>query len=166
MLHVPVLLAVVLPTRVAPSNNFMALPTSAVPVKTGEMLFVILSVFDFPESDAALRSGVETAGATVSMMTMPAAEALLVPAEFVAVAVTLCVPFIKVELVIVQFPVGSAVALPICVAPSYSFTVLPGSAVPVNTGVLILVTLSVPDEPVSEAVLRSGTEGTKGTLRV
>jgi hypothetical protein len=58
-----------------------------------------------------------------------------------------------------QLPLEFAVALPIWVEPANSLTVLPASAVPLNVGVVSVVTLSVLDEPVSDAAVRSGVDG-------
>src|SRR6202008_379171 len=86
----------------------------------------------------------------------------VLPAASVAVAVIVCGPELSAELVTLQLPEPSAVAVPTCVAPSNSFTVDPTSAVPVNVGVVTLVRLSVLDDPESEAVVRSGAEGAVG----
>ena len=63
-----------------------------------------------------------------------------------------------------QLPEPSAVAVPNNVVPlvSYNLTVLLASAVPVKTGVLLLVMLSVLDVPVSEATVKSGVLGALG----
>ena len=64
---------------------------SAVPVKVGVVLLVILSLSEFPLSDALLKSGVEgVAGAVVSTVMETALEAgLAFPALSVATAVKL-----------------------------------------------------------------------------
>src|SRR5437867_3621531 len=54
--------------------------------------------------------------------------------------------------------------LPTPVAPSKIVTVLAASAVPVNVGVVILVLLSVLDDPVSLAAVKSGVEGAAGAV--
>ena len=78
-------------------------PTSAVPVNTGAVEFVMLSVLEEPESVACVRSGVEgAAGAVVSTVTDSPLEAtLLLPAASVAVAVMLWVPEPSAVVVIV-----------------------------------------------------------------
>ena len=57
-----------------------------------------------------------------------------------------------------------AVPLASAVVPSKRVTVLPASAVPVNVGVLTLVTLSVLEVPLSLAAVRSGAEGAAGAV--
>ena len=79
---------------VCPLKIVTVLPTSALPVNTGVVTLVTLSVLDVPESDAAARSGTDgTDGANASMVTESADEAaLMLPAASVAVAVMLCEP--------------------------------------------------------------------------
>src|SRR3954454_3937053 len=122
----------------------------------------MLSVLDVPVSDAAVRSGADgAAGATVSTVTSKPADApLTMPLLFFAVAVMVWTPFASVVEVIVHAPVVAfAVAVPIAVVPSYSVTVVPGVAVPVKLGRTVLVMLSVLEAPVSDAVARSGADG-------
>src|SRR5215472_18508508 len=166
MLQLPLPSAVALPIWVAPSNSFTRLPAGAVPVSFGVVTLVMLSVLDAPESDAAIRSGVVgAAGAVVSMVSDKAPEATLTfPATSVAVALMLRTPWLRVELVMLQLPLPSAVALPIWVAPSNSFTRLPASAVPVKVGVVTLVMLSVLAAPESDAAIRSGVVGAAGAV--
>src|SRR5882672_5475832 len=104
MLQLPLPSAVALPIWVAPSNSFTVLFAAAVPVKVGVVALVMLSLFEEPESEAALKSGVEgAAGAEVSMVTESAAEAVpTLPAASVAVAVMLCVPWLRIELAMLQ----------------------------------------------------------------
>jgi hypothetical protein len=157
--QLPLESAVAVPIWVEPANTLTVLPASAVPVKVGVVSVVTLSVLDEPVSDAAVRSGVETAGAAASIWTVIADDAALVlPELFVAVAVMTSVPWPRVT-VAVQLPPESAVVVPISVEPEYSFTVLPAGAVPVNVGVVSLVLLSVLDAPVSDAATRSGVDG-------
>ena len=60
-------------------------------------------------------------------------------------------------------PLASAVAVPReVVPPRKTSTVLLASAVPVNAGVVLLVTLSVLELPVSLAAAKSGVEGAVG----
>src|SRR6266545_2852671 len=60
--------AVPLPTWIPSLNILTVLPASAVPVNAGVVTFVMLSVFEDPESLAAVRLGVVGAlGAAVSM---------------------------------------------------------------------------------------------------
>ncbi len=65
-----------------------------------------------------------------------------------------------------QLPEPSAVAVPNNVVPlvSYNFTVLLASAVPVKTGVLLLVMLSPLDVPLSLALVISGALGAVGAV--
>src|SRR5258705_187357 len=126
-------------------------------------MLVLLSVV-LPESDAAARSGVDgAAGAAVSIVTERPAEATLVlPAMSVCLAVRVWLPPDNVELVIDQLPEPFAVAVPRTVVPlvSNSVTVAPTSApLPVNTGVVTLVMLSVLDDPVSVTAVMSGAAG-------
>lgn len=60
-----------------------------------------------------------------------------------------------------QLPLPSATVVPIKVVPSvsYSLTVASGSALPVDTGTLMLVMASLFDSPVSVALVMAGTEG-------
>ena len=86
----------------------------------------------------------------------------MLPAMSVCLAVRVWLPPVSVELVIDQLPEPSAVAVPRTVVPlvSNSVTVAPASApLPVKVGVVTLVMLSVLDEPVSVAAVRSGADG-------
>jgi hypothetical protein len=71
------------------SNKVTVAPTSApLPVNTGVVLLVMLSVLDEPESVAAVMSGADGAAAVVSIVTARLAEdTLVLPAASVAVAV-------------------------------------------------------------------------------
>ena len=59
------LLDVVLPREMEFSKSSTELPGSAVPVKLGVVSLVRLSVFEAPESEAAIRSGVEGASGAI-----------------------------------------------------------------------------------------------------
>ncbi|MNY48235.1 hypothetical protein D3C86_1835550 [compost metagenome] len=74
-----------------------------------------------------------------------------------------CVPGVNVLAVIDQFP-PVAMPVPRTVVPSVSYrvTVEPASAVPVNTGVVILVMLSELDIPLSLAAANTGADGAFG----
>lgn len=65
-----------------------------------------------------------------------------------------------------QLPEPSAVAVPSKVVPfvSYNLTVLFASAVPVKTGVLLLVMLSPLNAPLSVALVMSGELGAMGAV--
>jgi len=141
-------------------------PASAVPAKVGVVTLVISSLLDVPLSLAAVMSGVEgMAGAVVSMVMLSALDATLVlPAASVALAVMLCVPSLRALTVMPGELYAAAVPLPTCVAPSKRVTVLPASAAPVKAGVVVLVMLSVLDEPVSVAAVMSGAVGAAGAV--
>ena len=80
--------AVVLPSTVVPSSKVIVAPASQVPLNVGVVMLVWLSVFDVPSSLAAIKSGAETFGPVVSMVTTKAPEGVLeLPARFVARAV-------------------------------------------------------------------------------
>src|SRR3954447_13923485 len=100
----------------------------------------------------------DTVGAAVSMVTLRAAEVVLLPAASVALAVMLCVPPLNVLLVMLQFPLPSAVVVPSTVLPSSNTTGLLAAVVPEKVGVVTLVMLSVLELPLSLAAIRSGTE--------
>lgn len=89
---------------------------------------------------------------------------LTFPAASVALAVIVCAVLLNAELVIDQVP-SVATTVPKTVVPlvSYKVTVAPNSAVPVKTGVVIVVMLSVFDVPSSLALARSGVEGGFGS---
>lgn len=106
-----------------------------------------------------------TVGAVVSTVTDKEDEAVeVLPAKSVALAVIAWLPLLKADEVILQLPEPSAVAVPKTVVPSvsYNLTVLLASAVPVKTGVVLLVMLSVLDAPVSVALVMSGVPGATG----
>ena len=92
------------------------------PVKVGVVAVVMPSPLEDPVSLAGSRLALAgVLGAVVSIVTASALEAALVlPATSVALAVTECTPWLKVELVIDQAPFVSAVALPRAVVPSVS----------------------------------------------
>lgn len=109
----------------------------------------------------------ETVGAEVSMvMFKPGKEAVLtLPATSLAFAVSVCVPAVKADEVMLQLP-SVAVAVPSTTVPpvSYNVTVDPASAVPVKVGVVLLVMLSTDDVPLSEPAVISGVEGAAGAV--
>ena len=69
-------------------------------------------------------------------------------------------------LVMDQLPLPLAVLIPSTVTPSVSYkvTVLPTSAVPVSTGVVTLVMLSLDELPVSLAAASAGAAGVAGAV--
>ena len=133
------LLAVAVPTWVVPSNTCSVLLASAVPVSC---TLVVPLTIEAPVSTGAF-------GATVSIVTASAAEAeLVVPETMVASRSNCDCHPPGVVVVRVHAPVLSAVAVPTCVVPSNTFTVLFAAAVPVKVSVLSLVMWS-PTTPLS-----------------
>ena len=61
--------AVVLPRTVLPSNNWTVAPAALVPTNTGVVTLVRLSLLELPLSLVAVRSGTDTVGASVSIVT-------------------------------------------------------------------------------------------------
>src|SRR5439155_1255560 len=95
--------AVPLPTWTPSLKSVTVLPVSAVPVKAGVVLLVMLSVLELPVSVAAVISGVAGAAAVVSMvMLRPPEAADTFPAASVALAVMLYVPSASALLVMLQ----------------------------------------------------------------
>jgi hypothetical protein len=160
----PAALAMPEPTAVAPSNNATFEFASAVPVNIGVVTLVVLSVAEPPLSEAVARSGLPgAAGAVVSIVTCSAPDAApMLPDRSVAFAVMVCAPCASVVDVIDQAPVVLALPVPTAVVPSNNVTFEFASAVPVNTGVVRLVMLSVGETPLSETESRSGTLGAPG----
>ena len=138
------------PITVVPSNTVTMLPASAVPVKVGLATSVMLSVLDTPVSDAAIRSGADgIAGAIVSMVIDKAPDAALtLPVTSAILVVMAWVPAARVAAVMVHVP-AVATPVPISLAPSYSVTVSPISAMPVKVGFVTFVILSVLEIPLS-----------------
>jgi hypothetical protein len=90
--------------------------------------------------------------------------ALRLPAVSAAVAVTECVPGAKTLDVIDQALAALALPEPTAVAPSNKVMREPAAAVPVNSGVVTSVILSVWEAPLSEAAARSGALGAAGAV--
>src|ERR1700761_5660126 len=125
----PLALAVAVPIWVAPSNTSTVLPATAVPARVRWLASVM------PSPTVPLSGEKETtlgaAGATVSTVTVRAAEAVLtLPATSTAFEVRAWLPSARVPVANVQAPLALAVAVPIWVAPSNTSTVLPATAVP------------------------------------
>jgi hypothetical protein len=74
----------------------------------------------------------------------------------------LCAPWLRAGLVTVQGEF--AVVLPIGVEPANRVTVLPASAAPVKVGVVVVVMLSLLEDPVSDDAVMSGAEGAAGAV--
>jgi hypothetical protein len=124
----------------------------------------MLSVFEEPESLAAVMSGVSGApGARVSIVMLKALDtAETLPAKSVAIAVMLWVPSPRALVMTVALPL-LATALPTRLLLSKMVTMRPEVAETVNVGVLMLVMLSELETPVSLAVVRLGVPGAEGT---
>ena len=128
-----------LPTGVSPSYTTMVEPASAVVVKAGVGLFVMLSVSMF-ESVAAVKSGVAGAeGATTSLVAVGVVAAVLTfPAASVAVTEGVTVPSARVVVssVMSYAPVPFAEPLTVtnaeAVSVSVALTVEFASAVPMT----------------------------------
>ena len=125
------------------------------------------SVLDEPVSLPASRSGVAgVAGAAVSMVTVRTPEAALTfNAVFVAMAVIWCVPSARATPLVIDHVPVVALAATVPREPVTSennSTVLSGSAVPENVGVVTLVRSSVFDNPESLTGSRSGVDGGLG----
>src|SRR5439155_936285 len=150
---------------VLPSKIFTVLPDSAVPVNVGVVTFVMLSVFELPESDAESRSGAVGADGAVVSMVMPSVleSDRKSVVEGMAVALIVCNPVLSVMTAMLYLSTF-AVPLPTFVLPSKIFTVLPDSAVPVKVGVVTFVMLSVFELPESDAESRSGAVGAVGAV--
>ena len=63
--HAPVPSATVLPSDVSPDETTILSLADAVPVKVGVLSNVMLSEFEVPESDEAIRSGVDAAATSL-----------------------------------------------------------------------------------------------------
>lgn len=142
ILQAPVALAVAVPSTIAPSYSVTVAPFSAVPVKAGAVLRVMLSVFEAPVSLVAAISGADGApGPVMSRVTLRAVEAALVlPARSVALAVMLCVPSVSAAAMVQTPLVASAVAAPGMFAPSYQRdpAALLGGAVKAGLATLVM----------------------------
>jgi len=135
--HAPDAFARAEPIFVAPSNRVTLLSASADP----------------PTAFAPTDVTTGGAGLLVSMATTPNFDAApWLPAASTARAVRKCVPSDSVVDVMDQLPDASVLAVPSVVAPSVRVTVVPMAAVPIRIGVLMFVTRSDDDRPVSDAV--------------
>jgi hypothetical protein len=137
-------------------------------VNTGVVTEVMLSVFDAPESLAAVRSGatVGVRGAVVSIVIDSAGEAAdVLPAVSVSVNVTACTPSaIAGVAVIVTLPLTHT-PVPAATPSTRSVTVFPVIHTRAKSGVVSEVTLSVDEAPVSVAAVMSGPlVGVAGTV--
>src|ERR1019366_3796711 len=100
-------------------------------------------------------------GAIVSTVTLSAVEAAPVLPATVSVAAKICVPFVKAAVARLQAPLAFAVAVPSSVAPSYTFTVLFATAVPVSvrTFTLVMPSPTVPLSGENEVMLGAAGAG-------
>ena len=120
------------PNTVLPSLIVTVSLGVPVPVNTGVLILVLLSVL-LPLSVVAFRSGAEGTEASTVSVSGP----LVWPAGSTWVAVS-CVPFGNtLEGVTVQLPSGATTAVPTGVPPLMTVTVDPGSPVPVMAEPLV-----------------------------
>ena len=120
---------------------------------------VRLSVFEVPESVPAVISGVLGVGAVVSMVILSALEATdVLPALSVWVAVMVYMASERTDELMVTLD-ALQVPLPSSVAPLNRLTVSPLTHEIVKFGVVVLVTSSVEDVPVSVPAVISGVPG-------
>ena len=135
---------------------------SSEPEKTWLATLVTKSVLEAPPSfDSARLVKVRTGGVLSICTVRPADMAPVLPAASVAWAVMRWLPSFSLLLAMRQVP-STATALPSTVPPSYRVTVAPASAVPVKTGMVSAVMLSLSEMPLSELGFRSGTDGAAG----
>lgn len=127
----PLTSATVLQIGVAPSKTVTALPASAVPVITGCVLLVAV-----PLIGAVMLGAI---GAAVSTTKLRTAGALALPAGSVAVARMVWLPSASVLEVHDHAPLTLAVVEHSTTPFSVTLSTAPASAVPVISGVLILV---------------------------
>ena len=123
------------------------LPGSALPLNTGEASPVAAPAATGTETPLlsllSARSAAAT-GACVSRVKFAGAlGALALPAASVTTAVRLWLPSARTGEVKLQLPSWPTVTLPSGVPPSETVTMLPGSAVPLSTGALLLVRPSI-----------------------
>ena len=133
-LHTPLPFAIAVQSVTPPSFTVTVAPGSALPLIVGVLLLDVL-----PAVGALMLGAPGTAVSIVNGRT--AVAGLVLPAPSVAVAVTLCTPTVNAVVgVQVQLPPPSVVAVQTVFAPSFTVTVLPGSAWPEMAGVVVLIT--------------------------
>jgi len=168
--HLPCASAVVEAISVFPpvSYRLIIANASVVPENSNVLALVIPSELELPVSLAVASVGaLGVVGEVVSIVTDRLLEALLtLPAVSLALAVRVCAPSLKVELVIDHLPEPSAVVAPSTVLPSVSYkvTVALASEVPLKIGVVVLVRSSLLLVPLSSALLKSGVPGALGAV--
>jgi hypothetical protein len=143
--QLPLLLVMALQIGTPPSVTCTVLPASAVPLMGGMLLLVVL-----------LAAGVVMAGAVgaalSTVIAVGALAGLVLPLGSVLDAVMLCGPLLSGVLgVQVHAPLAFATAVQIVVGPSFTVTVLLGSAVPLIVGVVSLTTLPGAGEVIAGA---------------
>jgi hypothetical protein len=148
-----------LPTAVPSTMSVTVLPVVHVMVNAGFVCDVMSSIEEAPVSVAAVMSGpaVGAAGAVESTVTVNVGDAAeVLPVVSVSVNVTAWAPSVSAaDDVIVAMP-PMQVAVPTLVPSISSVTVLPFTQASVNVGAVTEVRLSVFDEPLSVAAVRSG----------
>ena len=134
----------------------------AAPVNVGWGLLVTPSLVLAPVSVAAVSAiPVGIAGAVVSITTDTLAQTTLFTLPSVAIALTAWLPSLNaLEGVNDQAPLPSAVVAPTETVSTYTVTVLPAWAVPINVGCTLRVMPSEALLPVSLAAVIPVTEGT------
>jgi hypothetical protein len=115
--------AVAVPSTVEPSVSYTVTtePDSAEPLKVGVETLVMLSEFEVPLSEMAIRSGVLVVlgGEESIMIAMPAEALLILPAVSIALVVSVWEPSERTLVVTLQLPLV-ATAEPSTVVPSVS----------------------------------------------
>jgi hypothetical protein len=139
-------------------ETVMRVPFSPVPLMVGVVSLVVVPLVGEVMTGAA--------GATVSMVTDSAGlSAEVLPAGSVAVRRMLCDTLLRAEpAVMVYVPPTGQSCVPADEPSMTSVTVSPGVQLPVKSGVLSFVILSVPEKPESVAAVRSGIVGVAGAV--
>ena len=128
-LQLPLASATAVQSVTPPSLTATVLPGSAVPPMAGVVSLVCVT--------GCVTDG--ATGAVLSTLKLRVAAGPVLPAGSVAVTSTVCGPSPNAGVVQLKLPLASATAVQSVTPPSVTFTVLPGSAVPVMIGVLSLV---------------------------
>ncbi len=158
MFQVPSLATVAVPKTVTPSGayNLMVWPGVPLPVMVGVVSVVMLSVLLVPVSLPAAKSAAGGAGGVVSMVTGTMAGALTLPAGSVAVTLTFVVPSGNAWMgVTLQLPLPATTAVSTSPVGNVTVMVSPAVPVPLISGVVSRVMLSVLLVPVSLAAATS-----------
>jgi hypothetical protein len=151
-LQAPVPLAVVLPSRVAPSYTRTVEFASAVPLMVGVVFDVTVSSVE-PVFDAVFRLGAAgVAGAMVSTVRFTVVEVAVLPAVSVAMALSARTPSARVDVATDQLPSALAVVVATVTVPFFTTMVALASAVPLIVGVAVAVALPVVGEVIAAVV--------------